>query len=237
MDVEHPLQVIKSTEVKNILFSNHKDLTAGHFGIETIYNKIMHNYYWLQMYRDIETYIKACDICQWKEKLHKNTTLIPITVNEPLEKVGIDLVDPLPITINGNRYIVVAVDYLTKWAEARAIEDASAQSIIPFLYEDIVMRHGFPRELLSDRDTTFVNEIIKELLEKYQIKHRLSAPYHPQTNGLVERLNRTLCISLSKFVQLYKKDWDHYLPLVLFAYRTMKQDTMKFEPFQLVYGC
>ena len=98
------------------------------------------------------------------------------------------------------------------------------------------MRHGFPKEILSDRGTIFVNEIIKELLEKYQIKHRLSASYHSQTNRLVERLNWTLCTSLSKYIQLYKKDWDHYLPSVLFAYRTMKQSITLFESFQLVYG-
>ena len=162
--------------------------------------------------------------------------MTPIQVNAPFEKISINLVGSLPVTSNGNHYIVVAIDYLTKWAEARPITDASTSTIIPFLYEDIVMRHGFLKEILSDRGTTFINEIIKELMNKYQIKHRLSAPYHPQTNRLVERLNWILCTSLSKYVQLYKKDWDHYLPSVLFAYRTMKQSTTLFEPFQLVYG-
>ena len=93
------------------------------------------------------------------------------------------------------------------------------------------MRHGFPKEILSDRGITFVNEIIKELLEWYQIKHKLSASYHSQTNGLVERLNQTLCTLLLKYVQLYKKDWNYYLLLVLFAYRIIKQSTISFELF------
>ena len=94
-----------------------------------------------------------------------------------------------------------------------------------FIHEDIICWHGFSKEIISNRGTTFVNEVIKELCEHTKIKHRLSAPYHPQTNGLVERLNRTLCTSLSKYVQMYKKDWDHYLPTVLLAYKTLKQST------------
>ena len=118
------------------------------------------------MYRTIKNYIKACDICQRKGKTTKNNQLNPIPVKEPFEKIGIDLVGPLPITKNNNHYIVVAIDYLTKWAEARAISNAAATTILPFLYEDIICRHGFPNEIISDRGTTFVNEIIKKLMEK-----------------------------------------------------------------------
>ena len=78
--------------------------------------------------------------------------------------------------------------------------------------------------------------MIKELFEKYQVKHHLSTPYHPQTNGLVEKLNRTLCDAIGKLVQLYEKEWDIYVPSVLFAYRTMKQSSTKFTPFYLTYG-
>ena len=223
-------------DMKNILFNGHLDIHTDYFGIENTFYKISQKYYWPGMYKTIKNYIKACDICQHKGRLQKNNQLNPILVTRSFEKIGIDLVGPLPITTNGNRYIVVAIDYLTKWAEARAIPDSSAQAIVPFLHEDIICRHGFPKEMISDRGTTFVNEVIKELCERTRIKHYLSAPYHPQTNGLVERLNRTLCTSLSKYVQLYKKDWDHYLPTVLFAYRTMRQNTTQFEPFYLTYG-
>ena len=168
--------------------------------------------------------------------MRKNNPLHPIETKPPFEKIGIDLVGPLSLTANKNRYIVVAIDYGTKWAEARAIPDAASTTIIPFLYEDIICRHGFPKELISDRGTTFANELIRTLCETYQIKHHLSAPYHLQTNGLVERLNRTLCESLAKLVQLHKNEWNFYLPSVLFTYRTIKQSTTKFTPFYLTYG-
>jgi hypothetical protein len=188
------------------------------------------------MHLDIEKYIKACDVCQHKGRTKRNNPLHPIESKEPFEKIGIDLVGPLTPTKDNYRYIVVAIDYCTKWSEARAIPNSAAESIIPFLYEDIFCRHGFPKEIISDRGTTFANELIKELCSKYQIKHHLSTPYHPQTNGLVERLNRTLCNAIGKLVQLHGKEWNEYLPSVLFAYRTMQQNSTKFTPFYLTYG-
>ena len=235
-DLDAPLKVIRPMEVEEILVNEHSIPTTGHFGIEATYNRISQSYYWPKMHLDIENYIKACDVCQRKSKMKKNNPLHPIETRPPFEKIGIDLIGLLPLTKNNNRYIVVVIDYGTKWAEARAIPDAAATTIVPFLYEDIICRHGFPKEIISDRGTTFANELIRTLCQNYQIKHHLSAPYHPQTNGLVERLNRTLCESIAKFVQLHKNEWDFYLPSVLFAYRTMQQSATKFTPFYLTYG-
>jgi transposase InsO family protein len=118
----------------------------------------------------------------------------------------------------------------------RAIPDAMAKSVANFLYEDIICRHGYPQELVSDNGSAFISQVVEAILERHQIKHWLISPYHPQSNGLVERFNRTLCSSLAKYVQVMEEDWDKFLPSVLFAYRTMRHNTTKFEPFSLVYG-
>src|SRR3954449_2093801 len=89
--------------------------------------------------------------------------------------------------------------------------------------------------ILSDRGTHFNNQVVKKLTEKFKINHLLSTPYHPQTNGLVERFNRTLCESLAK-LSLKNNDWDLYIAPTLFAYRTTKHATTQIEPFFLVYG-
>ena len=81
------------------------------------------------------------------------------------------------------------MDYLTKWPEARAISEATAEKVAEFIYEQIICQHGCPQIILSDRETHFNNNMIKRLLEKFNINHLLSTPYHPQTNGLVERFN------------------------------------------------
>src|SRR2546430_17379755 len=130
------------------------------------------------------------------------STLFPYTTlfrsHSPFYQIGIDFVGPLPLTSNGNKYIIVAMDYLTKWPEAQAVPNANAETTANFLYETIISRHGCPQKILSDRGAHFTNQMIEKLMKKFQIKHLFSTPYHPQTNGLVERFNRTLCESLAK---------------------------------------
>src|SRR6266496_2280643 len=135
----------------------------------------------------------------------------------PFYRIGIDIKEPLPITSSGNKYIVVAIDYFTKWPEAKAIPNMQAETVAKFIYEEIISRYGVPQEILSDRGTSFVNKIIDELCQNYQIKHRLTLayrPYRPQTNEMVERFE---CIA--KLVQDNNKEWDQLLDVVLLAYR------------------
>ena len=159
-----------------------------------------------------------------KEPLH------PIQVGWAFERIGIDLVGPLTITKQNNRYIIVATDYLTRWLEAKAVPDAGAETLAKFIFEDIVCRHRVPQVILSDNGKNFASEIVKILCEKFLIKHTFSSPYHPQTNGIVERLNRTLCNSLAK-VKEQDEDWNTYIPAVLFAYRTKRYSTTGYTPF------
>ena len=187
------------------------------------------------MYENIREYVKSCDACQRRGKPQRKSELNPIEVHTPFYQIGIDFVGPLPKTKRGNRYIIVAMDYLTKWPEAKAVSNATAEETEKFIYEDIICRHGCPQIILTDRGTHFNNQLIKGLMERFNIKHLLSSPYHPQTNGLVERFNRTLCESLAKLVS-QSNEWDNLVPPVLFAYRTSKQSTTKIPPFYLTYG-
>jgi len=147
-----------------------------------------------------------------------------------------DIVSPLPKTKKGNTHVVVATEYLTKWPEAHAIPNAKASSVVSFFYEDIICRHGCPKELLTDRGTHFVNEMLDSLCNELGVKYQLSTAYHPQTNGLVERFNRTLCEAIAKYANENKDDWDDYITSVLFAYRTKKHNTTRHELFYLIYG-
>ena len=233
-DTEHPLRVIKWTEVEPILYMMHKHPTAGHLGTDAMYYKIAERYYWDQMYRDIQEYVKTCETCQKRQKGRRKEPLHPIQIGRAFERVGIDLVGPLPLTAQNNRYIIVATDYLTRWPEARAVPDAGANTLAKFIFEEIICRHGTPKIILSDQGRNFISETIRILCEKFLIKHKFSSPYHPQTNGMVERLNRTLCESLAKVKE--DDDWDLHIPAVLLAYRTKRHATTGYTPFQLVYG-
>jgi hypothetical protein len=229
------LRVIKETELDAILYMMHNDPTAGHFSTDIMFNKIRTRYYWPQMYESIRKYVQSCDACQRRGRPKTKNELHPIPVDSPFYRIGIDFVGPLPRTSRGNKYIIVAMDYLTKWPEAKAVKDNTAKSVVKFLYEDIICRHGCPTKILSDRGSHFNNQLVTELMEQFHIRHNLSTPYHPRTNGLVERFNRTLCESLAKLVER-STQWDQYISPVLFAYRTSKQSATKIEPFYLVYG-
>jgi Integrase zinc binding domain/Integrase core domain len=229
------LRVIQKHEVEPILYLLHNHPTGAHLGVDKVFGKLRDQYYWPQMFEDVKQYIRTCDQCQRRGKFRTPGPLHPITVGDPFSKIGIDIVGPLPITSKGNKYIIVATDYFTKWPEAEAVSHATGQRVADFIYQTIICRHGCPKYLLSDRGTHFRNEVVDALLEKFQVRHLYSTPYHPQTNGLVERFNRTLCESLAKLTQ-GEKDWDDFITPILFGYRTSKQASTKFTPFYLVYG-
>ena len=109
------------------------------------------------MIKDIEEYVKTCDNCQRRNKPVGKHELNPIEVKEPFHMIGIDVVGPLLETTNGNKYIVVAMDYFTKWPEARALKEANAREISKFIYEDIIYRHGYLQKILTNRETSFNN--------------------------------------------------------------------------------
>jgi hypothetical protein len=229
------LRVIRRYEFEGIMYMFHDHQLSAHFGIQPTYDKIRERYFWKGMLKDIETYVKSCDQCQRRGKPKGKHELHPISVKGSFYQIGIDIVGPLPKTQQNNRYIVVAIDYFTKWPEARAIPEATAKEVSKFIFEDIICRHGCPEKILSDRGSHFNNQLIRALMEKFQIKHGFSTPYHPKTNGLVEGFNKTLCESLAR---LGNKDdeWDEKIPAVLFAYRTKRQDSTRIEPFYLTYG-
>ena len=229
------LKVLKKNEIDSVLWMMHNHPTAGHFGIENTYEKIKQRFYWNGMLEDIKQYIKYCDACQRRGKKGGQGYLNLIKTERPFERIGIDFVGPLSQTKNGNKYILVAMDYLTKWPEAKAMKQAKADNVTEFIYREIICRHGCPQIIMTDQGSHFKNQIVKELCEKFRIKHKLSSPYHPQTNGLVERFNRTLCESLAKISE-QEDQWDEHIEEVLFAYQTNKHGTTKKIPFYLTYG-
>ena len=224
-----------------ILEGCHLDSCGGHFaGDSTARKALMASYWWPSMFSDAHQFVQCCDACQ---RIGRPTgsfamPLVPILAQAPFEKWGIDFVGPIaPASRYGQkRYILVATDYVTKWAEAATTKTDNATIVATFLYENIITRFGCPKELISDRGTHFINHTIAALTTKYEIKHRKTTPYHPRANGQTEKTNGILCKILTKTISGAGTDWNTKLFAALWAYRTAYKVTTNATPFQLVYG-
>ena len=130
--------------------------------------------------------------------------------------------------------MIVAMDYFSRWPEVRSLKAVNADTVVTFLYEEIICRFGAPRILQSDRGIHFVNELIQRLTKRFKIKHSLSSPYHPQSNELIERFNKILCEGIAKLAEEVDQ-WDRFIQPVFFAYRTKELRILKQSSYILVY--
>ncbi|UYV75045.1 hypothetical protein LAZ67_12002225, partial [Cordylochernes scorpioides] len=182
--------------------------------------------------------LKTCHLCpSRKGSNHLPSGLLqPIPpANYPFERIGIDFVDPLPSTKRRRKWIIVLNDYYTKYAETKAVSEATVK-VSTFLIEHIILRHGAPRFLISGRGSQFTSNLMKEVMKMCKVKHCFTTSYHPQTNGLTERLNRTLINMISMYVNTDQKNWDEILPFITHAYNTTIQETTGYSPFFLLFG-
>ena len=172
-----------------------------------------------------------------KQVLDKPAGLMQyIEVDYPFNKVGVDLLGPFPATINQNKYIIVTIDYLTKWAETGALPDGTAEEAAQFFVKNVVLRHGTPQTLITDRGKCLIAELTQKVLALLEISYYQTTSYHSQTNGLCERLNHSLAEMISMYIDSDHKNWDSVLPYVTFAYNTSRQESTAQTPFFMLYG-
>jgi transposase InsO family protein len=148
--------------------------------------------------------------------------LAPQMTLQAFEKWAIDFVGPInpPGKCTRARYIITTTEYLTIWAESRAVKDYSASTTTCFIFDDIITRFGFPKVLMSDQGTHFINKIIEALTKEFAVHNQKSTPYHPQENKMVEAFNKILEKTLTKICSVNREDWDLRVPTLLWAYRT-----------------
>ena len=160
--------------------------------------------------------------------------MTPIRSQQPFEKVGIDLIDPFPRSKSGNRHVIVAVDYLTKWVIAKAVPTAATTDVVNFFVKQIVLQHGAPVTLISDRVKCLTSDFAEKIYLAFETNHLVATSYHPQCNGLVERFNHTFAEMLSMYVDSSHDDWDESIEYVTFGYNTGRQKSTGFSPLFVV---
>ena len=177
-------------EIEQILQHCHDKEAGGHFGTTRTAAKILQSgFYWPNIFKDAHRYVKTCNVCQRTGNISRKheMPLTNILVCEIFDVWGIDFMGHFPSSY-GNKYILVAVDYVSKWVEASALPTNDARIVCKFLKKNFT-RFGTPRAIISDRGTHFCNAQFEKLLAKYGVTYRLATPYHPQTSGQVEISN------------------------------------------------
>lgn len=229
-------KVLNKEEAQNIMDTYHQHPLGGHLAYNNTLHKIATRYYWEKMAREIQEYIKKCPRCQVHGPKTLREELYPVPVSiKPFDRVALN-VKHVQTSRAGYRYIIAGIDYLTKYVEAKPMRFQTSSEVALFLYEEIICRHGCPTIIVTDNGKPFLSDLVRQVCRSYSIIHKTTTPYNPQSNGLIERFNRTLGQILQRRLDDEKKDWDQYLPAVLFAYRSMKQATTKHSPFSLMYG-
>lgn len=236
-DVEEPQQVVPVQEKERVLREYHDTPAAGHYGVERTLAKISSRYYFTGMRKFVTEYIKNCIECQrYKISNLKPSGLLqtPIAATR-FEVLAMDLFGPLPLTDRGNRWIFVVEDTASKWTELFALPDATSDECARILIEEIFMRYGVPRKVVSDNGVQFVSAIMQKAMHCLNVKQSLIPLYHPASNP-VERKNRDIKTQLGILVGDKHGVWDQHLAAIRFALNSTVCDTTGHTPAYLTFA-
>jgi hypothetical protein len=230
--------VVPKQSVATVLTFLHDSPLAGHRDFDKTFDSINSKYFWLNMHKDIKSYCATCHLCQTKKYLNKPNVapLKPIVVNTPWGLIGLDIAGKFKKTPSGNEYIVIAVDYFTKFCIARAIPDFTALSTAKFIFEEIICKMGMPSSIISDRGVNFQSNLFEQLCKLLKIKKVNATFYHPAGNGMIERMIKSIKQILTMYVDATHTNWDNFLQSSISAYNTSKQASLKMSPYEVLFA-
>lgn len=237
--IEKSSTIIIKTEAekKQLLIDYHDSPLRGHPGTKRTYDELRKKYFWKGMKTYVEKYIKNCKECQTSKpsKINKAPMVITTTAKDFNEEVSMDFVGPLPRTNNQNVYMLTIQDNLTKFLQVYPMPDRTAETTAIYFLK-FASTFGFPKMILTDQDPVFKSALIKELNKFLTIGHKMTSPYHPQTNGSLERSHSYLESYLRSYVNSKANNWDELLYLATYSYNTHVNRSTQELPYTLVFG-
>ena len=214
----------------------HSGLVSGHFGVKKTYAKLSSHFIWPRMWVEVKAHVRSCGGCQ---RASRNTNarapLQPLPcVGEPFHLVAFDLVGPIPKSVSGFRYILTMMDMFSKYPEAIPLKKVDNEAVLEGMLE-IFSRHGIPGTILTDQGSVFMSRLTKAVCQTLGIEQIRTSPYHPQSDGALERWHACLK-GMLKRSEADLKYWDRHLRYLLFAYRDTPHCVTGFSPFSLLFG-
>ncbi|GKA00468.1 reverse transcriptase domain-containing protein [Tanacetum coccineum] len=232
------LRCVGPLQANYVLREIHEGSCSMHAGTRSVVAKALRiGYYWPTMHKDARKLVRECQDCQVHKPVPRilQQKLSPITSPWPFYKWGIDIARPFPEGPGKVKFMIVAIDYFTKWIKAKPVATITGNQIKKFVWDNIVCRFGLPGEIISDNGKQFQDNPFKDWCEKLCIRQHFAFVKHPQTNGLVERANRSLGEGIKARLDERSKNWMEELPHVLWAHRTMIKSSNGYTPFSLTY--
>ncbi|XP_074648994.1 uncharacterized protein LOC141904313 [Tubulanus polymorphus] len=233
-------QIVIPVEYRSdILHFAHETPLGGHLGVNKTYSKILRHFFWPGLKSSVVKFCQTCHDCQVSGKGKSgipSAPLIPIpAIGEPFSEIICDCVGPLPKTKSGNQYLLTIMCKATRFPEAIPLRKIDTPSICKALVKFFTL-FGLPRSLQSDNGSNFMSGIFQQVMFQLGISQSKSSPYHPESQGALERFHQTLKSMLRVYCNENGKDWDEGVHLLLFATRESVQESLGFSPFELVFG-
>ena len=233
------LCLVVPSELKGEVLKNcHDTKTSGHLGQKKTLDKLKQAFLWYNMRKDCDDYVSTCATCSQNKKAHAQprAPLGQFHAGYPMERVHLDILGPFNTSNSGNNYVLMMVDQFTKWVEMAALPEQTAKLIAEKFIVHFVVTFGCPLEIHTDQGRNFDSDLFKTLCDALEIAKTRTTPYHPSSNGQVERYNTIVLAMIRCFIEKNCRNWDRDLPFLSMAMHSMVNRQTGFTPNQMMLG-